>query len=81
MVSGNAFSPSSLRIRSGDSVLVTDTDRGAPHDFTVRALGVRSGTMGQGDTFRYRFTAPGTFSFVCTIHEGAGMTGTLTVRA
>lgn len=76
---GDRFSPSALTLRSGDYVLVTDRDPLAPHNFTVRALGVRSGDMGQGDTFRYRFTAPGSYAFVCTIHESAGMTGTLTV--
>lgn len=78
-VTGDRFSPSTLTLRSGDYVLVTDTDPLAPHNFTVRALGVRSGNMGQGDTFRYRFMAPGTYAFVCTIHEAAGMTGTLHV--
>lgn len=78
-VTGDRFSPSTLTLRAGDEVLVTDRDPLAPHNFTVRALGVRSGDMAQGDTFRYRFTAPGSYAFVCTIHEGAGMTGTLTV--
>lgn len=78
-VTGDMFSPTTLTLRSGDWVLVTDRDPLAPHNFTVSALGVRSGDMGQGDTFRYRFTAVGTFQFVCTYHQAAGMTGTLHV--
>lgn len=76
MVSQNRFSPDVLTLRSGDSVLVTNRDR-APHDFTIAELGVESGTMHQGDTFPYPFGPIGTFTFVCTIHQG--MEGTLRV--
>jgi plastocyanin len=77
-VTGDRFSPSTLTLRSGDRVLVMNRDLGA-HTFTIRALGVDSGSMGQGDTFRYAFRAPGRYTFVCTYHESLGMTGTLTV--
>lgn len=77
MVGGNRFSPDTLTLRGGDSVLVTNRDQ-VPHDFTISELGVESGVMHQGDTFRYRFGPPGTFTFVCTIHD-PGMEGTLTV--
>jgi plastocyanin len=77
-VTGDRFSPSALTLHSGDSVLVTNKDLAA-HTFTISSLGVDSGNMGQGDTFRYRFRAPGTYTFVCTYHSGLGMTGTLTV--
>jgi plastocyanin len=80
-VTGNRFSPSSLTLHVGDSVLVTDKDAVAPHTFTISALGVDSGGMSQGETFRFRFTTPGRFTFVCTYHEGVGMTGTLTVQS
>ena len=79
-VTGDRFSPASVALAVGDSVLVTDKDAVAPHNFTISALGVASGDMGQGDTFRYRFLRAGTFSFVCTIHEMYGMTGTVTVK-
>lgn len=77
-VTGDRFSPSALTLRSGDRVVVTNRDVGA-HTFTISSLGVDSGNMGQGDTFRYTFRAPGRYTFVCTYHEGLGMTGTLTV--
>lgn len=76
MVGGNRFSPDRLSLRGGDSVLVTNRDRVA-HDFTIGVLGVESGEMNHGDTFPYRFGAPGSYTFVCTIHPG--MDGTLTV--
>jgi plastocyanin len=79
-VTGDRFSPSSLTLRSGDQVLVTNKDLAA-HTFTISGLGVDSGNMGQGDTFRYRFRAPGRYTFVCTYHESFGMTGTLNVTS
>lgn len=78
-VTGDRFSPSALTVHVGDSVLVTDKDAAAPHTFTISALGVDSGTMSQGDTFRYTFRRAGRFTFVCSIHQGFGMTGTVTV--
>jgi plastocyanin len=78
-VTGDRFSPSSVTLHVGDSVLVTNRDAVAPHTFTISALGVESGGMSQGQTFRYRFTSPGRYTFVCTYHESIGMTGTLTV--
>jgi plastocyanin len=80
-VTGDRFSPGSVTLHVGDSVLVTDTDAVAPHTFTISALGVDSGGMSQGDTFRFRFTRAGRFTFVCSYHQAAGMTGTLTVLA
>jgi len=80
-VTGDRFSPSTVTLHVGDSVLVTDQDSVAPHTFTVGALHVDSGAMSQGQTFRYRFTTPGRYTFVCSYHQSLGMTGTLTVLA
>ena len=77
-VSGNRFSPTSLTLRRGDSVLVTNKDS-RDHDFTIAALGKGSGTMAQGDTYGLTFTSTGSFDFVCTIHRG--MDGTVRVTA
>lgn len=76
MVTGNRFVPDALTLRSGDAVLVTNEDLVA-HDFTIEELGVESGEMNQGDTFRRAFAALGTYTFVCTRHPT--MDGTLTV--
>jgi plastocyanin len=67
-----------VSLRRGDGVLVTNKHV-ATHTFTVDALGVDSGSMAQGDTFRYVFRAPGRYTFYCRPHESLGMTGTLTV--
>jgi plastocyanin len=79
-VTGDRFSPSTVTLRVGDSVLVTDKDNVAPHTFTVSALHVDSGGMSQGDTYRYRFLRAGTFDFVCDYHKDVGMKGTITVK-
>jgi len=79
-VTGDRFSPSTLTLRVGDYVLVTDKDNVAPHTFTIDALNVDSGGMSQGDTYRYRFLKAGTFDFICSYHENVGMTGTVTVK-
>jgi plastocyanin len=80
-VTGDQFSPTSVSLRVGDSVLVTDTDAVAPHTFTITSLGVASGAMSQGDTFRYRFMRAGTFTYVCDYHKNppTNMKGTVTV--
>ena len=77
-VSGNAFSPTDLKLKAGDSVHVTDVDPGAPHNFTVDGVG-HSDTMSNGDTFTLRFDKAGSYRFVCTFHERQGMEGTITV--
>jgi len=78
-VTGNHFSPTSLTLRRWDYVLVTDKDVAAPHTFTIDALNVHSGQMTQGDTFTYRFTTTGSFSFRGEVHPS--MTGTVTVTS
>lgn len=33
-----------------------------------------------GDTFKHRFTVPGVYKYVCTLHEGNGMKGVVIVK-
>ncbi|WP_207586631.1 plastocyanin/azurin family copper-binding protein [Halomontanus rarus] len=37
-------------------------------------------TVESGETYEHTFDVPGTYVYVCTPHEGAGMTGTVEVR-
>lgn len=39
-----------------------------------------SGLMSSGQAFSHTFTAPGTYRYVCTLHEALGMLGTVTVK-
>lgn len=77
MTAGFAFAPASLTIAVGDRVLVRNTDS-AHHTFT--GPGFDSGDVGPGATYSFRFDRAGRFDFVCSYHQSAGMTGTITVR-
>ena len=78
MTGGFRFSPSSLTIAVGDRVSVHNTDT-AHHTFTDSPTW-DSGDVAPGGSYTYRFGKAGTFSFVCSYHSGAGMTGSITVR-
>jgi plastocyanin len=73
------FSPSSMSIKAGTTVTWTDkTD--APHTVTSDAGDPASfnGSLGgNGTTFGFTFTTPGTYKYHCNIHPY--MTATITV--
>jgi len=75
-----AFSPSSRTISAGDSILFSKQTSGFHN---VRFVSGSTATSGAAtiDTFTFRvtFNTPGTYSYVCDIHELNGMTGTVTV--
>lgn len=75
-----SFSPAALTIKVGDKVKAVN-DMGS-HTFTSSS-GPRSwdsGGVDQGSSYTVTFTVAGSYSFVCSYHEGIGMKGTLTVR-
>lgn len=73
------FTPSTTRVKRGDSVRWVWRDGATPHN--VRSRGSRrfkgSGTRTQG-RHTVRFTRAGTYRYVCTIHPG--MDGKVVVR-
>ncbi|HEX9337221.1 MAG TPA: cupredoxin family copper-binding protein [Pseudonocardiaceae bacterium] len=73
-----AFSPASLTIPAGTTVVWTNMDT-APHTVTVRSGPVTfsSPNLNQGDTFTYTFTQSGTYSYYCAVHPN--MTASVTV--
>jgi plastocyanin len=73
---GKQFSPTTVTLKAGESVLVRDADPNLPHNFTVDGVG-HSDTLSNGETFTLVFPKAGTYTFVCTFHEG--MEGTITV--
>lgn len=73
------YSPSTLTLRLGDYVLVTNRSVNVPHTFSITALGLDSMQPNNGDQTRYRFSTKGTFNFFCDYHQSVGMTGTITV--
>lgn len=66
-ISNFAFVPAVLTVHSGGTVSWTNGDED-PH--TVAATGgpFRSPTLAIGGTYRYRFTKPGRYPYICTIH-------------
>lgn len=74
------FSPATIHAHTGRIRVEFSVPSGSPpHTFTIRALGVDTGTVQDGATKDATFTVDraGSYQFVCTIH--AGMTGTLRV--
>jgi plastocyanin len=93
MTDGLRFSPDTIVIRAGDTVVWQNTS-GVPHTVTAdparagNQANVRlpqgvspfdSGVMQPCAEFRHTFTVPGEYRYFCQPHEGAGMIGTVIV--
>src|SRR3989344_4393832 len=74
----NYFTPSSVTITAGDSVVWTNTDT-MPHTVTSNTNAFNSGTMQPSATYSQTFNPPGTYQYYCAFHSG--MVGTITVLA
>ena len=75
----NQFEPANVTVAVGDTV--TFVWQGGFHDVTF-ADGVSSGApVGiDGTTYARTFDAPGSYGYVCTVHESGGMVGTVVVE-
>jgi plastocyanin len=77
------FNPSDVTVHPGRvTITLVHKGTGAPHDFQVVGFPADAVPVtGHGQTNSATFDAPspGTYRFVCTIHEKQGQTGTLTV--
>ncbi|MGW3208493.1 cupredoxin domain-containing protein [Streptomyces sp. NPDC001135] len=75
-----AFSPATLKVRAGTTVTWTNQDTDA-HTVTSAGPGgpLRSPALATHGTFTYRFTKPGSYAYVCTIHPF--MTATVEVTS
>jgi plastocyanin len=73
-----AFAPKTVEIRVGDRVTWTNRDA-VEHTATARNGSFDTGLLGEGESRSVRFTAAGTYRYVCTPHPS--MTGTVVVRA
>ena len=73
-----AFSPSNVSVTQGGTLVVKNAGS-VPHTFTVTGQSIDV-TVQPGQSQHVKVNlAPGTYDFVCTFHQGLGMTGTLTV--
>ncbi len=79
-----AFSPSSIKVKKGDMVVLKVTSADVAHGLMLPAFNVNT-TINKGETKTIEFVADkaGTFTFSCNVPCGAGhkaMTGTLVVE-
>jgi len=74
---GLRFHPSAVTARVGKPVVWTNDDN-VDHNVTATSgAGFHTRAFGNGQTFRFVPTRPGTVRYVCTLHPG--MKGVLTV--
>ena len=71
-----AFSPVTVTVRAGTTITWTNGDQDA-HTVTATGGVFKSPTLNTGDTYRYTFTKPGRYDYLCTIHPF--MTATVVV--
>lgn len=79
----NEFDDDSVTINVGDSVQFSKMTSGF-HDVTFTSGGFGANPEGSTTstfTWTVEFNSAGTFTYVCTIHAGIGMTGTVTVNS
>ncbi|MDP9046755.1 MAG: cupredoxin family copper-binding protein [Bacteroidota bacterium] len=72
-----AFSPDTLKIKAGTTVSWMNND-GMAHTVTSDVSLFNSGNMAVGVTYKYTFSAAGTYSYHCAIHPT--MTGVVAVN-
>ncbi len=74
------FAPSSLTISAGDSVSFSKTGTGNHNVAFTSGISESSGDPTTSPfTYLVTFPTPGTYTYICDIHVGVGMTGTITV--
>jgi amicyanin len=71
-----AFAPATVTVRVGTTVTWTNAD-GEPHTVTAKDKTFASPTLNNGGAYRFTFTRPGRYDYLCTIHPF--MTGTVVV--
>ena len=82
MIMNYTFSPASMSVHVGDTVLWTNQDT-VPHTVTVSSGPAKfnSATLQNGQTFSYKFTKAGTYSYYCSVHPDMKATITVTGTA
>ncbi len=70
-----AFDPAILNIKVGDTVTWTNNDSAAHR---ISGNGFQSSDMANGQTYSFKFTAAGTYDYICSIHPS--MKGTIVVK-
>jgi plastocyanin len=71
-----SFSPMDLTVTAGTTV-TWKFDDSAQHTVKASDGSFTSPALSNGKTFSFKFTKPGKYSYICSIHQY--MTGTITV--
>jgi len=66
-ISNFAFAPASVTVRAGATVTWLNRDE-EPHTVTAQDKAFGSATLNTGQSYSHRFTTPGTYPYLCTIH-------------
>ena len=77
MIKNFDFMPMAVTVPVGGSVTWKNLD-GEPHTVTSTDGTFRSEALDEDDTYSFRFTKPGVYKYICTIHPK--MRATVTVR-
>jgi len=77
VLKGRRFHPSTVTIRTGESVTWVWRDGSIEHNVAGASFHSRTQTHG---SFTVRFTHAGTFAYRCTLHAAEGMVGKVVVR-
>jgi len=79
-VADNDFQPGAIQVSPGATVTWTWTGS-AQHNVTFSSGGIASSATQTSGMFATAMpTAPGTYNYVCTIHQSIGMTGSVLVQ-
>ncbi len=79
MVRNNFFDPASILVSPGATVTWTWIEGANPHNVIFSSGGILPSATQQSGNFQAVMpVAPGTYSYICTIH--AGMAGSVTVQ-
>ena len=71
------FAPMAVTIKHGETVVWKNLD-GEPHTVVSPDGTFRSPALDQNDTFKFTFTKPGVYKYLCSIHPR--MMATVTVQ-
>jgi plastocyanin len=71
------FMPMQMTVAAGTTVTWTNQD-GEPHTVVSTDGTFRSAALDQNDSFKFTFSKPGTYKYICSIHPK--MVGTVTVK-
>ncbi|HEX4721302.1 MAG TPA: cupredoxin family copper-binding protein [Pseudonocardiaceae bacterium] len=75
-IKGFAFSPAAITVKVGTTVTWTNLDQDA-HTVTAKDSSFGSQALDTGASYKFTFTKPGTYDYLCTIHPF--MTATVVV--